>query len=164
MSDAPRSTARPRAALPAEDPARPSHAVHYEFSDTHKEEFRALAASLSFVGVCTMLFGVMSGLFALGAVYAGYAVNGVGLLVSSGVFIASAWWTVSAGRALSSMVSTRGRDVERLMEAVGHLRRLFGFTRVAIIVAAVALVVVAGLIVWCTVLADKGGRCPVGWW
>ncbi len=163
MSDSPRSSARPRAIPPpAEAPARP--APDYEFSDAHKEAFQGLAASLSFVGVCTMLLGVMSCLFALGAVYAGYVANGVVLLVCAGAFVVTAWWTVSAGRALSSMVSTRGRDIERLMEAVTHLRRLFGFTRVAIIFAAIALVAVAGLIVWCTVLMDKGGRCPVGWW
>jgi hypothetical protein len=109
-----------------------------------------------------MLFGVLSGVFALGAFYAGYAVNGAGLLVGAAVFVAVAWWTVSAGRALSSMVVTRGRDVERLMQAVGHLRRLFGFTRVSIIVVAVGLVVAAGVIVWCTMLGDKGSRCP--WW
>lgn len=149
---------------PEEAPAGPAPAADYEFSDANKEAFQGLAASLSFVGVCTMLFGVMSGLFALGAVYAGYAANGVVLLVCAGAFVATAWWTVSAGRALSSMVSTRGRDIERLMEAVIHLRRLFGFTRVAIIFAAIGLVAVAGLIVWCTVLTDKGGHCPVGWW
>lgn len=169
MSDTRRSAARPRTAPapasppdPASEPARP--AQDYEFSDAHKEAFRSLAASVSFVGVCTMLFGVMSGVFALGAIYAGFAANAVGLLVASAVFVAMAWWTVSAGRSLSSMVTTRGRDVDRLMDAVGSLRRLFGLARVFIIFAAVALVAVAGLIVWCTLAADKGGRCPAFPW
>ena len=85
-------------------------------------------------------------------------------LVASAVFIATAWWTASAGRALSSMVATRGRDIERLMQAVEPLRRLFGFVRASIIVVAVGLVCVAAVIVWCTMSGDKGGRCPVGWW
>jgi hypothetical protein len=50
------------------------------------------------------------------------------------------------------------------MQTVDQLRRLFGFTRISIIVAAVGLVGVAGIIVWCTVLADKGSRCPVSFW
>ena len=127
--------------------------------------FQGLAASLSFVGASTMLFGAMAGLFALGALYAGYTLNGAALLATAVVFVASAWWTASAGRALSSMVATRGRDVERLMQSVEALRKLFWFTKASIIVAAVALVGVAGVIVWCTMSAEiKGGRCPVGWW
>jgi hypothetical protein len=167
MTSSARPAPKPRPSAAPTTPAaasRPPPSPEYEFSDVHKDKFQSLAASLSFVGVSTMLFGVLSALFALGAVYAGYAANGVALLVLSVVFIATAWWTVSAGRALSSMVTTRGRDVERLMQTVEQLRRLFGFTRVSIIVAAVGLVGVAGIIVWCTMLTDKGGRCPVGWW
>jgi hypothetical protein len=155
----PRSSGAPEPASPP-SPAKPD----YEFSDAHKDKFQSLAASLSFVGVSTMLFGVMAGLFALGLLYAGYGANGGALLALAVVFVATAWWTVSAGRALSSMVTTRGRDIERLMQTVEQLRRLFGFTRVSIIFVAVGLVGVAGVIVWCTILADKGGRCPVGWW
>jgi hypothetical protein len=139
-------------------------AGEHAFSDEQKDRFQGLAASLSFVGASTMLFGAMAGLFAIGALYAGYAANGVALLVAAGVHIAAAWWTVSAGRALSSMVTTRGRDVERLMQAVEPLRRLFGFVRASIIVLAVGLVCVAAVIVWCTMGGDKSGRCPVGWW
>jgi hypothetical protein len=141
----------------SEAPRPPAGA--YEFSDDQKESFRALAASVSFVGVCTMLFGVMAVLFALGAVYSGFATNGIGLGVGAALLLVMAWWTVSAGRSLSALVSTRGRDVERLMEAVEQLRRLFGFARVAIIVVALLVVVVAGAIVWCTLGADKGGKC-----
>jgi hypothetical protein len=162
MSDGPRSPAGPAPASPTSSPASaPRHAapVEYEFSEAHKETFRALAASVSFVGVCTMLFGAMAVLFGLGAVYAGYAPNGVGLGVGALLLLVMAWWTVSAGRSLSALVSTRGRDVERLMEAVEQLRRLFGFARVAIIGVSLVLVVVAGAIVWCTLAADKGGKC-----
>ncbi len=155
-----RTPLKPRPSAPPEPPApRQGAPGEYDFSDDHKNRFRSLAASLSFVGVSTMLFGVMAGLFSVGAVYAGYAANGVALFVLSGVFVATAWWTVSAARALSSMVATRGRDIDRLMQTVDQLRRLFGFTRAFIIVVAVGLVGVAGLIVWCTTLADKGGRC-----
>lgn len=140
------------------DEPRPA-AGAFDFSDAQKDRFRALAASVSFVGVCTMLFGAMSAVFALVAVYAGFAANGVGLAVAAAMLLVMAWWTVSAGRSLSALVSTRGRDVERLMEAVDQLRRLFGFARVAIIVVAIVVVVSAGAIVWCTLVVDKSGRC-----
>jgi len=162
MSDGPRSPAGAAAAPPTSSPVAPKPRAapeEYEFSDAHKERFRALAASVSFVGVCTMLFGGMAVLFALAAVYGGYPDNGIGLGVGAALLLVMAWWTVSAGRSLSALVSTSGRDVERLMEAVEQLRRLFGFARIAIIGAAVVLMVVAAAIVWCTLAADKGGKC-----
>jgi hypothetical protein len=89
----------------------------FEFTEAQKDRFRALAASVSFVGVCTMLFGGMAVLFAFGAVYSGFAANGAGLGVGAALLLVMAWWTVSAGRSLSALVVTKGRDVERLMEA-----------------------------------------------
>jgi hypothetical protein len=131
----------------------------YEFSDEEKERFRGLAASVSFVGVCTMLFGAMSVLFAFGAAYAGFVGNGIALGVVAVLLLVMAWWTVSAGRSLSAIVTTRGRDSERLMEAVDQLRRLFGFARFAIIGVATTAVLAAGAVLWCTFAVDKGGRC-----
>jgi len=141
----------------SEEPRPPAGA--FEFTEAQKDRFRALAGSVSFVGVCTMLFGAMAVIFALGAAYAGFVANGVGLAVGAVLLLVMAWWTVSAGRSLSALVTTRGRDVERLMEAVEQLRRLFGFARVAIIVVALLLVVSAGVIVWCTFVVEKSGRC-----
>jgi hypothetical protein len=148
----------------AAEPEAPRAPAEYEFSDEHKEVIRSLAASISFVGVCTMLFGIMSAVFAVGAMYSGFGANGAGLLVGAAVFVVTAWWTMSAGRSLSSMVTTRGKDVQRLMEAMRDLRRLYGFARVFVILAAVALVAIAAGIVWCSFLTEKGGVCPVGWW
>jgi len=146
MSDAPRPSAPPPVAA-------------YEFSEAHKDSFQALAASMSFVGVCVMLLGGMSAIFALGAVYAGFLREGLALVAGAAVFMAMGGWTMSAGRSLSALVRTHGRDIEQLLDAVGQLRRLFGFARVVIIVVALLVVVVAGGIVWCNFVVDKGGRC-----
>jgi hypothetical protein len=154
------SAAPPASTTPAARRGTPSSPPpEYEFSDAHKESFRALAASVSFVGVCTMLFGAMSAVFALGAVYAGFASQGLALLAGAAVSLLTAWWTVSAGRALSSLVATRGRDIGRLMEAVVQLRRLFGFARVVIIMMTFGVVAIAAGIVYCSFLVEKGGRC-----
>jgi hypothetical protein len=142
---------------PKSDAPRPEPG--YEFSDVHKESFRALAASVSFVGVCTLLFAVLSVIFAAGEVYMGFVPNGIATAVASGVYGLMAWWMVSAGRSLSAMVRTRGRDVEHLMEAVAHLRRLFGLWRIAIIVLALVVVVAGAIIVWCTFVVERGGKC-----
>jgi hypothetical protein len=151
-SDAPRPGAAP-APAPARDPES------YEFSDAHKDSFHALAASVSFVGVSTLLFAALMAIFAAVELYMGFYPNGIATALVAGIDGMMAWWMVSAGRSLSAMVRTRGRDVEHLMESVAHLRRLFGLWRVAIIVTAVLVVVAGAAVVWCTFILDRGGRC-----
>jgi hypothetical protein len=135
----------------------------YEFSEAHKEDLASLAASTSFVGVCVMLLGLMSGTFALAAGYGGFAAIAVGLVIGSAVCLPLGWWSMSAGRSLSALVRTRGRDVAHLMEAVVQLRRLFGFARVFIIVYALAAAAAGAAFVWCNFVVEKGGRCFAAW-
>jgi hypothetical protein len=151
-SDAP----RPEAA-PAPSPGRDPDA--YEFSDAHKESFRALAASVSFVGVCTLLFSGLMAVFAVVELYMGFVPNGIVTAVVAGIDGMMSWWMVSAGRSLSAMVRTRGRDIEHLMEAVANLRRFFGLYRVMIIVLALVVVAAGAIVVWCTFVLERGGRC-----
>jgi hypothetical protein len=134
----------------------------YEFADLQKESFRALAASTSFVGVCTMLLGGLACFFFAGALYLGFALWAVGAAVLAIGCMATAWWMVSAGRSLSALVATRGRDVEHLMEAVSQLRRLFGLARVVIVAFSMLLVVIAGVVVWCGLVTDRGGGKCLG--
>ncbi len=154
MSDSPRPAAHgdggPRGTAP--------RSVR-DFSDDQKESFRSLSASMSFVGVCLVLFGGLLAVFALVAVSAGFPWGAVGLGVLAAAYGPTGWWTTSAGRSLSGIVRTRGGDVDHLMEAVAQLRRLFAFARAAIIVQTLLLTAVAGAFVWCSVLAEKGTRC-----
>lgn len=134
-----------------------------DFTDEQKDSFRELAASMSFVGVCLMLFGVLLGVFALGAVYSGFALNGVAIGVAAAAYAPAAWWTMSAGRSLSALVRTRGGDMTYLMEAIGQMRLLFGFARAVIILQALLMAAAAGIFVWCMFVVDKGGRCWSVW-
>lgn len=152
-------SAAPQPSAPRASSASPDE---YEFSEEHKEGFAALAASMSFVGVCVMLLGLMSATFGLAAVYGGYAAVGAGLVAGALVCLPLGWWSTSAGRSLSALVRTRGRDVAHLMAAVVQLRRLFGFALVFIIVYALAAAVAGGGFVWCTFLQEKGGKCFAG--
>jgi hypothetical protein len=158
----PRVAVAAAAAAPAA-PAAPAPAPQaggpYEFSDAHKESFRALAASVSFVGACTLLFTVLTLIFGLGEIYMSLVPSGIAMVVASGINGVMAWWMVSAGRSLSAMVRTRGRDVELLMESVVHLRRLFGLWRVSIIVLALAITAGGAVVVWCTFVVERGGKC-----
>jgi hypothetical protein len=144
----------PRPEAPGEPPPEP-----YAFSDAHKDSFRALAASVSFVGVCTLMFAGLSAVFALGEIYLGFVPNGIATAAAAGVYGVMAWWMVSAGRSLGAMVRTRGQDVERLMEAVVQLRRLFGLARVVIILLAMMVTVGGALAVYCNVMVERGGKC-----
>jgi hypothetical protein len=165
MSDAPRPSAPPVTPAPPPAPAIPDRpAAQHEFSEEHKDSFRALAASMSFVGVCVIfLSGGLSVVFGLVAIYAAFPLNGVAMIFLGALSTMTGWWMVSAGRSLSALVRTRGRDVDHLMDAVRQLRWLFGFARVVIIVYAMLLSAVFGVVVWCTVLTDKGSRCFAGW-
>ena len=165
MSDASRAPAPRPSAAPRAPASGPSVAPpgEYEFSEPDKEHLAALAASTSFVGVCVMLLGLMSGTFAMAAGYGGFAAIGAGLVAGAAVCLPLGWWATSAGRSLSALVRTRGRDIKHLMEAVAQLRRLFGFARVFIIVYALAAAVAGAAVVWCNFAVDKGGRCFAGW-
>jgi hypothetical protein len=156
MSAAPGSQP-PRVSVSASPPPE------YEFSETDKESLSALAASTSFVGVCVMLLGLMSATFALAAGYGGFVAIAVGLVAGGSVCLPLGWWATSAGRSLSALVRTRGRDVAHLMDAVTHLRKLFGFARVFIIVYALAAAAAGAAFVWCNFVVEKGGKCFAAW-
>jgi len=124
----------------------------YEFSDDHKESFRALAMSMTFLGVFTMLIGGLSAVFALGALYEGFTPNGVVIGATAVVQMLMASWLLSASRSLSAMMRTRGRDVQYVMEAIAQLRRYFGMTIVILMIAMLGAIV---LVVWCVAGSGK---------
>ena len=134
------------------DPKRDPEPVGFEFTDVQKESFRALSTSMSVLGVFLMLLGGLSAVFALGALYEGFAVNGVGIGVYAVVLMLMASWLLGGGRSLSAMMRTRGRDVYYLMEAVGQLRRYFGLTLILFMVGMMASI---ALVVFCAVGSGK---------
>jgi hypothetical protein len=133
-------------------PRREPPPTDFEFSDVHKESFRALATSMSFLGVFVMLMGGLSAVFALGAIYESFVSNGIFVGIYAVVLMLMASWLMSAGRSLSAMMRTRGRDIEYLMEAVLQLRRYFGMTLVLLMIGMLGSIVV---VVWCAVGSGK---------
>jgi hypothetical protein len=154
MGDAPQSFA----SVASEGPG------HVEFSEGERESLRALAASMSFVGVCLILFGALLGMLAAGALYSGFATSGlatgaVAALVVAVAYLPAGWWAMSGGRSLSALVLTRGRDAQHLLAAVSQLRRLFGLARAMIIVQALVFAAVIGVFFWCSFVVDKSAKC-----
>jgi hypothetical protein len=132
----------------------------YEFSEADKERFRGLSQSMSFVGACVVfLLGGLVGVGGLLAIYSGFPAVGAGLLAFAAVATPLGWWTMSAGRSLSSLVRTHGRDVGYLMDAVGPMRRLFGFALVVVILVTMAAMLACAGIGWCMVVGEGGGKC-----
>jgi hypothetical protein len=134
------------------DPKRETKPEGFEFSDVQKESFRALSTSMSVLGVFLMLLGGLSAVFALGALYEGFAVNGVAIGAYAVVLMLMASWLLSGGRSLSAMMRTRGRDVDYLMEAVAQLRRYFGLTLVLLMVGMMATI---AAVIFCAVGSGK---------
>ncbi|MGA7121519.1 MAG: hypothetical protein WBY94_15550 [Polyangiaceae bacterium] len=143
----------PRPTGPA---SHPPHEAGYEFGDTQKESFGGLATAMSFVGVCTILFAALATVSSAGELYAGFVPGAAGMAILSAICVLAGWWLISAGRALSALVGTRGRDVEHLMAAVVHLRRFFVFV---IVILAIAVLGGGGFVAWCTLTGDRGGKC-----
>lgn len=133
--------------MPGSDP--------FEFSDEQKESFRALATSMSFLGACTMILGGLAAVFGLGAIYESLVPNGIFAGIYAVILILMASWMLAAGRSLSAMMRTRGRDVQYLMEAVTQLRRLFGMSLVLLMIGMLGTV---ALVAWCA-LGAGSGRC-----
>jgi hypothetical protein len=158
----PATDARRPGAEASKPPGSPDPPV-YEFEDAHKDSFRALAGSVSFVGVCTMLFGAMLCMFFVGAIYSGFLSSAIGTAFGAAICLTTAFWMVLAGRELSALVSTRGRDVAHLMATVRQLRRLFGLARVIVILLALLAVFGGSVVVWCTLVVDRGGKCFAPW-
>jgi len=125
----------------------------FEFSDVQKESFRALSLSMSFLGIFVMLIGGLSAVFALGALYEGFAVNGVVIGAYAVVLMLMASWLLGGGRSLSAMMRTRGRDIDYLMEAVAQLRRYFGLTLILLMIGMMATI---AAVVFC---AMGSGKC-----
>jgi hypothetical protein len=125
----------------------------FEFSDVQKESFRALSLSMSFLGIFVMLIGGLSAVFALGALYEGFAVNGVVIGALAVVLMLVASWLLGGGRSLSAMMRTKGRDIDYLMEAVAQLRRYFGLTLILLMIGMMATI---AAVVFC---AMGSGKC-----
>ncbi len=49
----------------------------FDFAETNRESFRALAASVSFVGVCSFLTGALAAMFVVGEIVAGFIPNAI---------------------------------------------------------------------------------------
>lgn len=110
----------------------------YEFEPQHNRVIGSLARTMVIFGVALMVFGIVQLVFSLDARRADMPaplVPGVLGLMFGGLLIYSA-------DAFRKIVTTQGRDVDHLMDALSRLRFTFGlqlFIAVLAVIAAIAV-------------------------
>lgn len=116
--------------------ATPTPPGEYEFNEIENGGFRDLASKMRFVGLMSVIFGVLLMVLGLATLLTGGA-GGVGSIVQGLFAMFVGIWTRSAAGAFQRIVDTEGNDIGNLMHAVGELRRIYGLQRVLLIIALV---------------------------
>ncbi|MFT3694061.1 MAG: hypothetical protein QM831_13030 [Kofleriaceae bacterium] len=96
----------------------------YEFDQAENETIRTLAGPMRFVGVLSVVFGVLQLIFGM----VGISKNTVGGLVTIGEGVALSligFWLTSAASSLKEVVMTEGNDIANLMAALRKLRSVY---------------------------------------
>lgn len=137
--------------------ATPSGASGYEFTTAQNQVIRATGSRTRIWGILSLIGGGLTALIGLGALFTGEAfgvVAGIvyGLLSLIPIFVGLNF--LKAGRALGTVVTTEGDDIDHLMSAMVSLSRAFLIQIVATavwgglvlvgIIAAIAIPTLAG--------------------
>jgi hypothetical protein len=110
----------------------------YEFTAEQNVTVGDLAAKMRFVGLFLILGGVLECLL----VFAGH----FGGLIAGLVNILLGVWTRSAADSFQQIVTTQGRDITHLMQALGDLLRMYRLQYTLLVIALVLLVVAVPII------------------
>ena len=97
-------------------------AREYEFDLAENDVIRTLAGPMKFVGVISIVFGILNGIIGLLAL--GH-LQGVLTLGEGIALIAIGGWLASAAGAFRDIVNTEGSDISNLMIALRKLRSAF---------------------------------------
>jgi len=111
----------------------------YEFDQLQNHTFRDLAKAMKFVGVFTVIVGLVYGAVALLAIRSSHALGTVVMAVQCVVDIVLGGYLISAAANCMRIVDTTGQDIPNLMAGLDQLRRYFRLQMVLIIVALCAL-------------------------
>ena len=107
----------------------------YEFSPEQNEVIAALASSMKFVGMLSLLGGAL--LLVAGSVF--LAKGGFSVFIQAALALIIGGLTVHAAGAFRQIVDTRGDDISHLMKALSALRTLY-WLQVFLICIALGLV------------------------
>ncbi len=94
----------------------------FEFADSDNETFRGLSSAMRFVGVMSIVFGVLE---VLGGLVAGINLRGMLTLGQGALLIVIGAWLCAAAGSLRDVATTEGNDVMNLMYALRKLKSVF---------------------------------------
>lgn len=113
----------------------------HEFDIMDNEVFNGLAATMGFVGIVSIVLGVLQGIagFLTGGIE-GFLTIGYGLILT-----AIGGWVFAASRSFKDVVRTEGSDITLLMIALKQLRK--AYLAQAVLYALGIFIIVAGILV-----------------
>lgn len=94
----------------------------YEFDLSENDVIRTLAGPMKFVGVLSIVFGILNGIIGF------FAINQLPGILKLGegiALVAIGAWLASAAGAFRDIVNTEGSDIANLMAALRKLRSVF---------------------------------------
>jgi hypothetical protein len=132
----------------------------YEFSEPQNVTIRELAGAMSFVGLLSIIFGVLGVLGGLGNTFTVNAGSGLGTLVQGVIAILVGVWTRGAAASFDNITKTQGSDISNLMTALGELKRIYTLQRIAYIVLIIftVLAFIVGILLALVFVASTAGR------
>ncbi len=94
----------------------------FEFSDSDNTTFASLSSAMKFVGIVTIVFGVLQ---LVGGLAAGINLRGLLTMGQGAMMIFVGAWLSSAATSLAEISKTQGSDVMNLMYAMRKLKSVY---------------------------------------
>jgi hypothetical protein len=109
----------------------PSGADGYEFQASEEGIIRSLAGTMRGAAMASVVLGL--GHLVLGGLrlWGGHMLGGVEGLGTAVVALLGAMWVMSAAKSFQLVVDTKGNDIKNMLNAVAHLRNMFGLALIA---------------------------------
>jgi hypothetical protein len=95
----------------------------YEFKPNENKVIGGLAWRMHFVGLFLVFMGMI--IIGIGVVTAGHVAIRVGPIISGSLTCLVGLWTQRASVSLRNVVTTEGRDISHLIDALDDLRKLY---------------------------------------
>lgn len=132
-------------------------AASYEFTPSQDETIRSLASAMQWVAIPLIIVGIF---YAIAAVWQLVSTFGnwralfpvLFIALAAAIYLTLGIWTRQAAQSFTSVVSTSGRDIAHLMDALDTLRKKYSllalFVKIYIAILILALILgIVGLIV-----------------
>ena len=115
----------------------------FEFSDSDNSTFRSLASAMKFVGIVTIVSGVLQ---LIGGLAGGINLRGLLMMGQGALEVVVGTWLSSAATSLADISKTQGNDVMNLMYAMRKLKSVYMLQAWLMGIACVLLVLALALV------------------